>query len=73
MDNKLLKSTFDTAEMSDRHMNLCKRYAEKFVKLGTAPTGILFFYGILVGSWKNFCKCLYSKLSYGKWKKQCLL
>ena len=52
MDNKLLKSTFDTAEMSDRHMNLCKRYAEKFVKLGTAPQG-LFLYGS-VGVGKTF-------------------
>lgn len=52
MDSKLLKSTFDIAEMGGRHMSLCKRYAEKFVELGTAPQG-LFLYGS-VGTGKTF-------------------
>lgn len=52
MDSKLFKSTFDTAQMNERHMNLCKRYAEKFVKIGTAPQG-LFLYGS-VGTGKTF-------------------
>lgn len=52
MDNKLMKSKFQTADMSDNHINLCKKYAEKFIKIGTAPKG-LYLYGS-VGTGKTF-------------------
>lgn len=52
IDKKLVNSRFESAEMTDRHINLCKRYAEKFVKVGTAPQGLL-MYGP-VGTGKTF-------------------
>lgn len=52
IDKKLVNSRFENAEMTDRHMSLCKRYAEKFVKVGTAPQGLL-MYGS-VGTGKTF-------------------
>lgn len=52
IDTKLLKSTFDIANMADRHMNTCKRYADKFIQVGTAPAGML-LYGP-VGTGKTF-------------------
>ena len=33
IDKKLVNSRFENAEMTDRHMSLCKRYAEKFRRI----------------------------------------
>lgn len=52
IDKKLSDSTFEVADMTDKHMKLCKRYAEKIVKIGTAPQGLL-MHGS-VGTGKTF-------------------
>ncbi len=58
MDNKFLNSTFKNAEMTAKHMQISKKYADGFIKHGTAEGGILFYGG--VGTGKTFasaCIC----------------
>lgn len=49
IDKKFIDSTFEKADMSDKHMNICKRYAEKFVAVGTAPKGLMMFGSVGTG------------------------
>lgn len=51
VDKKLSNANFKTAEQ-DKHIRLCQKYAEKFVKIGTAPQGLL-LHGS-VGTGKTF-------------------
>lgn len=51
IDTKLLKAHFNTADQ-DKHIKICKRYAEKFIEVGTAPQGLL-LHGS-VGTGKTF-------------------
>lgn len=51
IDKKLLNANFIKAEQ-DKHIKLCQKYAEKFVKIGTAPQGLL-LHGS-VGTGKTF-------------------
>lgn len=49
IDKKFVESTFEKSEMQEKHMNICKRYADKFVKLGTAPKGLMMFGSVGTG------------------------
>ena len=51
VDSRFLKSTFKTADMSSKHMQLGKRYAENFLKKDK-QIGLLFYGG--VGTGKTF-------------------
>lgn len=57
IDRKLLNADFKTAEQ-DKHIKLCEKYAEKFVKVGTAPQGLL-LHGS-VGTGKTFASACIS-------------
>ena len=57
IDKKLLNANFITAE-KDNHIRLCQKYAEKFVKIGTAPQGLL-LHGS-VGTGKTFASACIS-------------
>ena len=57
IDRKLLNADFKTAEQ-DKHIKLCQKYAEKFVKIGTAPQGLL-LHGS-VGTGKTFASACIS-------------
>lgn len=57
IDRKLLNANFITAEQ-DKHIKLCQKYAEKFVKIGTAPQGLL-LHGS-VGTGKTFASACIS-------------
>lgn len=57
VDKKLLNANFETAEQ-DKHIKLCQKYAEKFVKIGTAPQGLL-LHGS-VGTGKTFASACIS-------------
>ena len=57
IDRKLLNANFITAEQ-DKHIRLCQKYAEKFVKIGTAPQGLL-LHGS-VGTGKTFASACIS-------------
>lgn len=43
IDKKFRLSTFENADLSQKHMRIAKKFAEKFVSTGTAPLGIMFF------------------------------
>lgn len=49
IDEKFKTSTFEKANLEDKHMQLSQRFADKFIKKGTAPTGIMFFGGVGTG------------------------
>lgn len=57
IDKKLLNANFEAAEQ-DKHIKLCQKYAEKFVKIGTAPQGLL-LHGS-VGTGKTFASACIS-------------
>lgn len=52
IDEKFKNSTFKNAEMTDKHMLISKKFAEKLLEKGVAPKGIL-MYGN-VGTGKTF-------------------
>lgn len=61
IDKKFLESTFENADMSERHMITAKKYAESFIEKCTAEGGIL-FYGS-VGTGKTFAtSCICNEL-----------
>lgn len=49
IDKKFETNIFEKADMRDKHMQLSKRFAENFVKKGSAPTGIMFFGSVGTG------------------------
>lgn len=49
IDQKFETSIFEKAKMKDKHMQVSKKFAENFVKKGTAPTGIMFFGSVGTG------------------------
>ncbi|EJW98257.1 phage DNA replication protein [gut metagenome] len=49
IDKKFIDSTFENSEMQDKHMDICKRFANKFVEVGTAPKGIMMFGSVGTG------------------------
>ena len=65
IDNKFLNSLFEKADFTEKHMEIAKKYAEKFIEKN-CDVGIL-FYGN--SGTENFCICLYRKLSYGEREK----
>ena len=49
IDQKFETSTFEKSDMMDKHMQVSKKFAENFVKKGSAPTGIMFFGSVGTG------------------------
>ena len=49
IDKKFMDSTFEKSKMEDKHMDICKRFADKFVEVGTAPTGLMMFGSVGTG------------------------
>lgn len=58
IDKKFLDSRFDNADMADKHMAMTKKYAENFIKYGTAEGGILLYGGVGTGkTYATACIC----------------
>lgn len=58
IDKKFLDSRFDNADMADKHMAMAKKYAENFIKYGTAEGGILLYGGVGTGkTYATACIC----------------
>lgn len=58
IDKKFLDSRFDNADMADKHMAMAKKYAENFIKCGTAEGGILLYGGVGTGkTYATACIC----------------
>ena len=58
IDKKFLDSRFDNADMADKHMVMAKKYAENFIKYGTAEGGILLYGGVGTGkTYATACIC----------------
>lgn len=58
IDKKFLQSTFENSNMSDKHMGMAKKYADKFILDGTAQGGILFYGGVGTGkTYASACIC----------------
>ncbi len=49
IDKKFIDSTFEKSKMEDKHMDICKRFADKFVEVGTAPAGLMMFGSVGTG------------------------
>lgn len=58
IDEKFVNSTFATADMNSNAMRISKKYAELFIKNGTAPVGLLFHGN--VGTGKTFASACIS-------------
>ena len=58
IDKKFLDSRFDNADMADTRMAMAKKYAENFIKYGTAEGGILLYGGVGTGkTYATACIC----------------
>lgn len=58
IDKKFLDSRFENADMADKHMAMAKKYAENFIKCGTAEGGILLYGGVGTGkTYATACIC----------------
>ncbi|MBM6875965.1 ATP-binding protein [Fusobacterium mortiferum] len=58
IDRKFLDSRFENADMTDKHMAMAKKYAENFIKCGTAEGGILLYGGVGTGkTYATACIC----------------
>lgn len=61
MDQKFKTSTFENADMDTVPIRMAFRYAQNFIKNGSAPVGLLFFGG--VGTGKTFASsCIANEL-----------
>lgn len=58
VDKKFLESRFENSDMGDKHMVMAKKYAENFIKYGTAQGGILLYGGVGIGkTYATACIC----------------
>jgi DNA replication protein DnaC len=58
IDKKFLESRFENSDMGDKHMTVAKKYAENFIKDGTAQGGILLYGGVGIGkTYATACIC----------------
>lgn len=61
LDTKLENSNFENADMSEKYMAFCKKYADRFIEKGFAPKGLLLYGG--VGTGKTFASaCIGNRL-----------